>query len=339
MSPADKAGLFAQLAATLGLRDSGESPAAVDPSSVSELVGIQLCLQLVQQFSADKSVAMGLPFEFHRQCGDSFQAGGLKDLFALCTRFLARTMPAVAAASGASATPLGSGDPSAVIPSTVVELLGGVLDAMGEILNWDFKPARPNQRLALLRAATVALTPTTLAPGRTWHDVLVASGLPAAMFEVYAPIKYFHSTDIPLRARHIITQVCAAPPPRVWHPCSVHAELRAVLCCVSQLCSLADSTFQDVTEQVGVAQQLVRGLLALSRSSLAATSYSLEKIVQSFSDDSARIAAAAGSETLDLCRVCASCVPLSPAFSWTPGTRAPCTPVPAPLRRHCIVLD
>ncbi len=104
--------------------------------------------------------------------------------------------------------PVESGDPDGILSDYVVEVLGGVLDVMGDVLTWNFAPARPGKRATLLRTTTMMSAPTTLCPGRTWRDVLILSGLPSSCFEVYATLRYFHATDIPLRARNVIVQVC-----------------------------------------------------------------------------------------------------------------------------------
>ena len=60
-----------------------------------ELVGVQLCLQLVQQFSCDKATAVGMTVEFHRSCSESFQQYGLKEVFVLCVQKLIQMKPIV----------------------------------------------------------------------------------------------------------------------------------------------------------------------------------------------------------------------------------------------------
>lgn len=59
---------------------------------------IQVCLQLVQQFSSDKSSAVGMTLEFHRSCMLSWQQFGLKEVFTLCLQKLFMLQPVVAGA-------------------------------------------------------------------------------------------------------------------------------------------------------------------------------------------------------------------------------------------------
>jgi hypothetical protein len=58
----------------------------------------QVCLQLVQQFSSDKSSAVGMTLEFHRSCMLSWQQFGLKEVFTLCLQKLYMLQPSVAGA-------------------------------------------------------------------------------------------------------------------------------------------------------------------------------------------------------------------------------------------------
>jgi hypothetical protein len=94
----DQEMLLRNLAELLGLNPGG----AVDSSRPShhELVGVQLCLQLVQQFSSDKASAVGMTVEFHRSCSENFQVYGLKEVFVLCLQKLFLLRPVMQGACG-----------------------------------------------------------------------------------------------------------------------------------------------------------------------------------------------------------------------------------------------
>jgi hypothetical protein len=101
MPDADKGRVFSRLAALLRVSESGGPVLPLDPASTSELIGLQLCVELVRQFSADNSVAVGLSFEFHSRVAASFQSAGLRDLFGLVVLLLGRVMPVVVATTAA----------------------------------------------------------------------------------------------------------------------------------------------------------------------------------------------------------------------------------------------
>ncbi len=62
------------------------------------LFRLQVCLQLVQQFSSEKSTAVGMTLEFHRSCMLSFQQFGLKEIFTLCLQKLYLLQPEIGGA-------------------------------------------------------------------------------------------------------------------------------------------------------------------------------------------------------------------------------------------------
>lgn len=84
-----------------------------------------------------------------------------------------------------------------------------------------------------------------------------------------------------------------------------------------QLCSLCGDIFPDEAAKIVLSRRLLLGLLDMHRTSLAATVYSLEHFIATYSDSSSGLAAAAGNETQDICRVrawflflCCVCVAL-----------------------------
>ena len=73
--------------------------------------------------------------------------------------------------------------------------------------------------------------------------------------------------------------------------------------CLGQLCSLGGDVFPDDPARSMFCQRMFNGLLALQRSSIAATMFSLESAVASLARDAGALAEAAGNETQDICRV------------------------------------
>ena len=83
--------------------------------------------------------------------------------------------------------------------------MSGVLDCMGEVLNWSFRPSRGAS--SMMGSQHVTLAPTSVRPGSRWQDVLLAPALMDTMFEASTCLRHMHSERLPVQSRQVIIQV------------------------------------------------------------------------------------------------------------------------------------
>jgi hypothetical protein len=111
-----------------------------------------------------------------------------------------------------------------------MECIGGVLDCLGEILNWSFRTSRGH---TLSSSLHVSMPPTTVRPGKTWQDVLLSPTLIDTVFEACTSLRHLHKTDLPLRTRQILIQVHGVAP--CCAACTLLCLTAPVLVCAAVL--------------------------------------------------------------------------------------------------------
>lgn len=172
-TPEERQALLQKLAQMLGLVPIP----GVEPSVQRQLVGIKLCVRLVQEFDANrKSTAMGLSFEFHRTARDGFQAVGLMPVFQIASGALLRLVKTIQTSVAGKPVQLGTGSADGLLDPRLRDLTIGCLSVMEEVLGWEFKRRRPRWE-------------GVVKPGKTWAPVLTPPSLSDGLFALYQSVR------------------------------------------------------------------------------------------------------------------------------------------------------
>jgi hypothetical protein len=91
------------------------------------------------------------------------------------------------------------------MPDHLIQMVGGTLESMGEVLNWNFRVGRASAMGG--GSGHVSLAPETVRADKSWQDVLLAPALADTVFFVYRTLRHMFNTELPRRARHILIQV------------------------------------------------------------------------------------------------------------------------------------
>eukprot|EP01125_Pyxidicula_operculata_P012539 TRINITY_DN411_c3_g1_i1.p1 TRINITY_DN411_c3_g1~~TRINITY_DN411_c3_g1_i1.p1 ORF type:complete len:831 (-),score=163.15 TRINITY_DN411_c3_g1_i1:5-2194(-) len=135
-----------------------------DPNMVS--IGIQLCIELVSEFSVTNSSRMNVPWEFHKICKQSFEAQWIQNLFMFGIQTIEKILKLNAEARDQSSN-----------------LLKSSLELLEKIIGWPFLDDD------LISSDASDMLETVFSPGPSWRPLLLNQNfvlkLYFELFEIY----------------------------------------------------------------------------------------------------------------------------------------------------------